>query len=409
MATTHVTFPGASGAQLAARIELPPNGDPSAWALFAHCFTCSKDLRAAVAITRELAALGFGVLRFDFTGLGESEGDFADTDFSSNVEDLVAAAEYLAQGWQAPRLLVGHSLGGAAVIRARSHIPSVEAVATLGAPADPGHVLHHIEGQRDEIAASGKATVTLAGRDFTIRESFLHDLEEAEIQTSLENLDAALLVLHSPIDETVGIDNARRIYEAARHPKSFVTLDSADHLLTRKEDAEYAARVLGVWAGRYIPRIPIENEQELVAADRVVARTGASGFRTDVAIRHHRLIADEPAAVGGGDEGPTPYDLLVAGLGACTSMTLRMYADRKEWPLEEVRVRLKHKKIHRQDCEDCENDPRLDQVHREIELVGDLDAEQRVRLMEIADRCPVHRTLEAGVRVETDLTTHPTH
>ena len=405
MNTQSVTFPGSSGDRLSARLELPPDGRPRATALFAHCFTCSKDLRAAVAITRELAAAGFAVLRFDFTGLGESEGDFADTDFTSNVDDLVAAARWLEAEYEAPRVLVGHSLGGSAVLCAREHLPSVDAIATIGAPADPAHVLQHVSEQEEEIRERGEATVTLAGRPFTIRASFLDDVESAMLAEHLAGLDAALLVMHSPIDRTVGIENARRIYDAAKHPKSFVSLDTADHLLTRREDARYAARVLGAWAERYVPHAdPVETRDDLVAHDRVVTRTGASGFRTDVVVRRHHLVADEPVSVGGGDEGPTPYDYLVAGLGACTSMTLRMYADRKEWPLDEVRVRLKHGKIHRSDEEDCVDgrEARLDRIHREIELVGDLDDEQRARLMEIADRCPVHRTLERGVVVETE-------
>jgi putative redox protein len=405
MTTRAVTFAGASGARLAARLELPPDDEPRATALFAHCFTCSKDLRAAVAITRELAGAGFAVLRFDFTGLGESEGDFADTDFTSNVDDLVAAARWLEEEIEPPAVLVGHSLGGAAVLRATSQLSSVKAVATIGAPADPAHVLQHVSEHADEIRERGEATVTLAGRPFTIRASFLDDVESAMAAEHLAELGAALLVMHSPVDRTVGVENARRIYDAARHPKSFLSLDTADHLLTRPEDARYAARVLGAWAARYVPQIEsADDTADIVAHDRVVTRTGPSGFRTDVMAGRHRLVADEPASVGGSDEGPTPYDLLVAGLGACTSMTLRMYADRKEWPLEEVRVRLRHSKIHRTDEEACVDgrEARLDRVHREIELVGALDDEQRTRLIEIADRCPVHRTLERGIVVETD-------
>jgi len=406
MTTTSITFPGSSGALLAARLELPPTAPPRATALFAHCFTCSKDLRAAVAITRELAAAGYAVLRFDFTGLGESEGDFADTDFTSNVEDLVAAAAWLEEHHEAPRLLVGHSLGGSAVLCARASLPTVKAIATIGAPADPAHVLHLVEEREEEIRARGRATVTLAGRPFTIRASFLDDLENAGPGGQLGRLDAALLVMHSPLDRTVGVENARQIYDAARHPKSFLSLDTADHLLSDRADARYAARVLGVWAERYVPAPSVpETLDDLVAGDRVVTRTGADGFRTDVIVGRHRLVADEPESVGGGDEGPTPYDYLVAGLGACTSMTLRMYAGRKGWPLEEVRVRLKHGRVHRQDDEACvegRDGECMDRVHRVVELVGELDAEQRARLMEIADRCPVHRTLERGVVVDKE-------
>ena len=405
MPTERMTFTGASGAELAARLELPLRGEPSAYALFAHCFTCSKNLKAAVRLTRALASEGIGVVRFDFTGLGESEGDFADTNFSSNVEDLVAAARWMDEELEAPSLMVGHSLGGAAVLHAAHSVDRVRAVATIAAPADPSHILRHMPEARDEVEESGEARVELGGRSFRLRRQFLEDLEATSMREAVETLDRALLVLHSPVDRVVGIENAGRLYEMARHPKSFVSLDEADHLLSDEEDARYAARVLGAWAARYVDLPPLEEvAEELVEEDRVVTRTGATGFRTDVAARGHPLVADEPVSVGGTDEGPTPYDLLLAGLGACTSMTLRMYADRKEWPLEEITVRLKHSKIHRHDEADAEGggeDGRLDRVSREIELRGDLDDDQRERLLEIADRCPVHRTLDRGVQVET--------
>jgi len=406
MPTQAITFPGAGGEELAGRLELPVDGEPAAYALFAHCFTCSKDLKAAVRLTRALAGERIGVLRFDFTGLGESEGDFADTNFSSNVEDLVAAARFMEAELEAPGILVGHSLGGAAVLHAAGRLPSVRAVATLGAPADPGHVLQHVEDSREEIERAGQARVTLAGRSFTIRKQFLDDLEEASMREAVEGLDRALMLFHSPVDRIVGIENAARIYEMARHPKSFVSLDRADHLLTDEEESRWVGRLLASWASKYVDLPEPESvPEELVDRDRVVVRTGASGFRTDVVARGHPLVADEPESVGGTDEGPTPYDLLTAGLGACTSMTLRMYADRKDWPLEGVTVRLKHRKVHRQDCEaDCgDGDERLDRMRRIIDLEGALDADQRARLLEIADRCPVHRTLEGCVDVETEL------
>jgi putative redox protein len=402
--TERLHFDGSDGDRLAARLELPADGRPTAFALFAHCFTCSKNLKAAVNLTRALAENGMGVLRFDFTGLGESEGDFAETDFSSNVEDLVAAGRFLEERHAAPRLLVGHSLGGAAVLHAATRLPSVRAVATVGAPADPDHVLHLVSEAREEIEVRGKATVTLAGRPFTIKEQFLRDLESQRMEEVVSELGRALLILHSPVDRVVGVENAARLYGMARHPKSFVSLDDADHLLTEPADSRYTGRVLAAWADRYVD-VPaqVSSPQELADEERVVTRTRLGSFRTDIRIRAHGLVADEPAAVGGEDAGPTPYDLLVAGLGACTSMTLEMYAERKGWPLEEARVRLRHRKIHRQDEQECEEgrDARLDVVDREVELIGPLDPEQRTRLMEIADRCPVHRTLEAGVRVKT--------
>jgi putative redox protein len=402
MATERITFPGADGHALAARLELPAAGRPKAWALFAHCFTCSKNVRAAVSITRALSRLGIGVVRFDFTGLGESEGDFGDTNFSSNVEDVVAAGRFMEKEFGAPSLLVGHSLGGAAVLQAASSLTSVQAVATIGAPAEPAHVLHHVEASIEEIEVSGEAEVTIGGRPFRVKKHFLDDLEESSMERTVRELDRALLIFHSPVDEIVGIDNAASLYAMARHPKSFISLDRADHLLGDPADAEYVALVLSAWASRYIDPDEEPSVAELVEGDRALARTEQGTFYTDIAVRHHALVADEPASVGGDDLGPTPYDYVVAGLGACTSMTLQMYAGRKGWPLEEARVRLRHDKVHAKDCAECSaGDPRLDRIDREIELVGPLSDEQRSRLMEIADRCPVHRTLDRGVRIET--------
>jgi len=405
MATERTTFRGAHGDILAARIDLPVHGEPRAWALFAHCFTCSKNLRAVVRFARELNQDGIGVLRFDFTGLGESEGDFADTNFSSNVDDLVAAGRYLEETRGAPDILVGHSLGGAAVIHAAHRLPSVRAVATIGAPAEPSHVLQHVEGSRAEIEKRGVATVTIAGRPFQIQRQFLEDLEEASMSRAVRELSRPLLIQHAPGDTVVGVDNASKLFKAARHPRSFVSLDGADHLLTDEDDARYAARVLAAWASRYIS-LPREKPPESpVDGERVVARTGRDGFRTDLWADGHYMVADEPRSVGGTEEGPTPYDLVVAGLGSCTSMTLRMYADRKGWPLEEARVVLRHTRQHSDDEAECEEggDARIDLVDREIELVGDLTDEQRERLLEIAERCPVHRTLDAGVRIRSKL------
>ncbi|MEN8376204.1 MAG: bifunctional alpha/beta hydrolase/OsmC family protein [Gemmatimonadota bacterium] len=401
MATRHLRFPGSTGAELAAILDLPADGEVDAYALFAHCFTCSKDLKAVVTIARTLVRERIGVLRFDFTGLGQSGGDFGDTTFSSNVGDLLAAAERLEREEGAPSILIGHSLGGAAVLQAAHRLPAVRAVATIGAPADPGHVLRHVESSREEIEANGEATVRIAGRPFRIGREFLQDLDADNMRASIGDLGRALLVMHSPVDDVVGIDNAARIYEAARHPKSFVSLDTADHLLTEPADARYVAGVLAAWAGRYVaPGVEAAEAEAVIPG--VVTRTGSSGYRTEVVVGLHSLVADEPLSVGGTSEGPTPYDLLAAALGTCTGMTLRMYADRKGWPLEEVSVRLAHDRVHAQHGGACE-DPKscLDRLRRDITLEGDLDQEQRARLMEIADRCPVHRTLEAGVRIDT--------
>jgi uncharacterized OsmC-like protein/fermentation-respiration switch protein FrsA (DUF1100 family) len=403
MRNQKITFRGAHGGQLAARLSLPPDGDVVACALFAHCFTCSKDLKPVVNISRALTQQRIAVLRFDFTGLGESEGDFADTTFSSNIEDLVAAAGYMAGELEAPAILVGHSLGGAAVLQAAARIPSVRAVATIGAPFDPAHVKHLFEGSLEEIEERGEADVVLAGRRFTVGRQFVRDLDGHRMEQTIAGLGRPLLIFHSPVDRTVGIDNAALIYQAARHPKSFVSLDDADHLLLDERDSLYVGSVLAAWAQRYMDAPPEPETREALRQDnRVAARTAAGAFRTEILARGHALIADEPAAVGGENLGPTPYDLLAAALGACTTMTLRMYADRKEWPLHEAEVRVKHSRIHAEDEERCEEggEARLDRLDREITLVGPLDDEQRARLMEIADRCPVHRTLSAGVRID---------
>ncbi len=394
-----VRFPGALGGQLAARVERPA-GSPRAWALFAHCFSCSKDLKAVGRITRALTERGFGVLRFDFTGLGESDGDFADTNFSSNLDDLVAAADFMRRELAAPSLLIGHSLGGAAVLAGAERIPESRAVATIGAPSDTKHLVGNLLADHPELEHAEEAEVRLGGRPFTVKRQFLEDLREHTLEDSIAKLGRALLVMHSPVDETVGIEHAGRIYGAARHPKSFVSLDDADHLLLRDEkDARYAAEVLASWAGRYLPA---DDGSDVALEEGTVSVRGGRGFVQEVRAGKHRMIADEPERVGGEDRGPGPYDLLLASLGACTSMTLRMYADRKKWPLEGVGVTLRHRRVHAKDCADCESETGLvDEIEREIEITGELDAEQRERLMEIADRCPVHRTLHNEIKVRT--------
>ncbi len=406
MRSERLDFPGHSGEALSGRLDLP-DGEPTAYALFAHCFTCSKDVVAASRIARALTGYGVAVLRFDFTGLGGSDGDFANTNFTSNVADLVRAAEHLREHHAAPQLLVGHSLGGAAVIAAAEHVAEVRAVATIGAPADTDHVLHLLAGGREEIDRKGEAEVSLGPRRFRIRQQLLDDLVSQPQNERLRTLGAALLVLHSPQDEVVDIDNAKQIYEAARHPKSFMSLDEADHLLTKPRDAEFAAGILATWAGRYLgdpdSSRPANTQTDEAPAAVVVAENGIGAFGHDVTVGRHRFPADEPEPVGE-DSGPAPYDLVLAGLGACTSMTLRMYADRKEWPLEHVSVELEHARIHADDCADCETqEGHLDRIGRTIHLVGDLDADQRERLHQIADRCPVHRTLHGEVLVETTM------
>ena len=396
-----VEFTGALGVRLAARLDRPAT-PPVAYALFAHCFTCSKDTRAATYVSAALAERGIACLRFDFTGLGGSEGDFANTDFSSNVADLVAAADFLRAHHCAPDILVGHSLGGAAVLAAAARIPEAVGVVTIGAPAEPAHVLRHIPDQA-RIAAAGEAEVSLAGRTFRIRKSFLDDLAGQRLADAIGSLRKALLVMHSPRDDVVDIENATRIFVAAKHPKSFVSLDPADHLLSRREDAAYAGHVLAAWAARYLPaRGP---EAPAAVQGKVVVRETLEGrFTQLIAAGPHVLRADEPKDVGGLGSGPSPYDLVLAGLGACTSMTLRMYADLKKLPLERVTVELRHDKIHAQDCAECETkDGRVDRIERLVQLEGALDAARRAKLLEIANKCPVHRTLHAEVTVPTRL------
>ena len=406
MSFRKLSFPNADGLELGARLDLPDSRKPRAFALFAHCFTCTKNLKAIGGIAGALNDRGIAVLRFDFTGLGESEGDFADTSFTTNVTDLVAAAGFLSKEFEAPQLLIGHSLGGSAVLQAAADIPSVRAVATINAPGEPGHVLRALGDQVHEIERKGEAEVTIGGRPFRIRKQFLQDLRQASMEERIANLKRPLLVCHAPLDNIVGIDSAQQIFVAAKHPKSFLSLDNADHLLSRERDSRYTGRLIAEWATRYLrpseANTPDREESDIDCDTRV--RTGATGYCTDIRVGAHQLVADEPIDVGGTDLGPSPYDLLNAALGACTSMTLRMYADRKEWPLQDIRVRLRHEKIHAEDCKQCETETgKVDRITRTITLEGDLGDEQRARLLEIADRCPVHRTLHSEVDVVTRL------
>jgi putative redox protein len=403
MPTERFQFTGTGGHQLAAALDLP-DGAISAYALFAHCFTCSKDVLAAKRIAAALAAKGIAVLRFDFTGLGSSEGDFANSTFSSNVADLVLAADHLRQTRKAPSILIGHSLGGAAILAAAGRIPEAKAVVTIAAPSDPGHVAGLFGDRLEDIRKHGEIEVSLAGRPFRIKREFLDDVAEQGLTDRIAKLHKALLVMHSPTDDTVGIDNATHIFVAAKHPKSFVSLADADHLLSQRRDSVYVAGVIAAWAERYIEPAAADAAADPGIGPRrvVVQETRAGKFQQNVTVGPHRMLADEPVAAGGQDTGPGPYDFLLAGLGACTSMTMRMYADRKALPLERVTVSLKHGKIHAKDCEDCETrDGMLDQIEREISIEGTLDPEQRQRLMEIADKCPVHRTLHSEIRIVT--------
>jgi putative redox protein len=381
---------------------LPLNQKPHNFVIFAHCFTCNKNFSAVKNISRELTSNGFGVLRFDFAGLGESEGDFENTNFSGNIEDLVSAANFLKESYIAPTLIVGHSLGGAAAIFAASKIDSIKAVATIGAPSNPKHVQHLLHSNIDEIKTSGKAVVDLGGRTFTIKKQFLDDLEQQPLTEVAQNLEKALLIIHSPQDITVEIKNAEEIYVAAKHPKSFVSIDGADHLLLNKEDSLYVGNLIANWAKRYVVIPKIDN---LKTAHQVISNLNAAdGFSTQMKVGNHYMMADEPTRFGGNDFGPSPYEYVSAGLSACTAMTIQMYAKRKNWNVENVEVHTSYEKIHAEDCNDCENtNAKIDVFNREIKLSGDLDDKQLKRLLQIADKCPVHKTLHATVKVITKL------
>jgi uncharacterized OsmC-like protein/fermentation-respiration switch protein FrsA (DUF1100 family) len=402
MPSERFDFSNPEGLRLSGLLD-NPSGEARAYALFAHCFTCGKDVHAAKRIAEGLNALGIAVLRFDFTGLGSSEGEFANTTFSSNVADLVAAADELRRKKQAPAILIGHSLGGAAVLAAAAAVAEARAVVTIAAPSDPAHVTGLFKERLEEIGAHGEVEVKLAGRPFRIRRAFLDDVAEQSLVRHISSLRKALLIFHSPTDEVVGIDNASRIFAAARHPKSFVSLADADHLLSRRSDAAYVANLIAAWAERYLEMAPKPvTEDRLEPGVVVVRETGQGRLQQEIKAGTHRLIADEPLGAGGGDSGPTPYDLLLASLGACTAMTLRLYAERKGLPLDRVTVRLRQAKIYAADCAQCETkEGKIDRIEREIVLEGALDQDMRARLLEIADKCPVHRTLTSEVDIVT--------
>lgn len=400
-----VTFKNQQGESLAGLLEMP-NETAKSYALFAHCFTCTKDIAAATRITRALAKQGIAVLRFDFTGLGNSDGDFSNTNFSSNLQDLMAAADYLQQHYVAPSLLIGHSLGGAAVIAVAQQLDCVKAIVTIGAPATASHIKHLFTDHYDEIMTKETAQVHLAGRNFKIQRQLIEDLENYNSVEHIRTLGKALLIFHSPIDQTVSIEEAGRIYSAAIHPKSFVSLDKADHLLSRAEDAEFVAAMITAWVKRYIEK---EHAQQVtqrpsVKANRVIVREQDKKFTREIFTAHHQLISDEPLEMNGANLGPNPYELLLAALGSCTSMTLRMYANHKKLDLQDIEVELHHSKIHAKDCESCEEQESLiDQITRTITLTGQLNNQQRERLLEIADKCPVHKTLENQINIVTEI------
>ncbi|MCC8359222.1 bifunctional alpha/beta hydrolase/OsmC family protein [Salinimicrobium sediminilitoris] len=396
-----IKFKNSEGLDLSGYLELPLNRHPHSYVLFAHCFTCNKNFFAVKNIARALSAKGYGVLRFDFSGLGESDGEFANTTFSGNVEDLLAAADFLKQEYKAPEMLIGHSLGGAAVIFAAEKLSSVKSVVTIGAPSSPVHVKNLLKSSLEEIEEKGVAQVNVGGRNFTIKKKFLEDINTHDLTSFARDLKKAFLIMHSPQDSVVEISNAEALYKSVKHPKSFVSLDGADHLLTNNEDSEYAGSVIASWASRYLE---IPEEKDLATKHQVVANLGEEGFTTQMRAGKHYFTADEPKSFGGEDFGPSPYELLSAGLAACTSMTIQMYARRKKWPLLNVETHVDHQKSHAEDCENCErNTAKIDVFAREIVLEGNLDEQQQQKLLEIADKCPVHRTLSNKVKITTQL------
>lgn len=406
MPVQKLEFEGGNGARLAAKLELS-SGKPLAYAIFAHCFTCSKDLHATRRVSSGLANHGIAVLSFDFTGLGHSEGEFASTNFSSNISDLVRASEFLKANYEAPSVLIGHSLGGAAVLVAAGDIPSIKAVVTIGAPADANHVTHNFGAKISEIKDTGKAEVSLGGRKFEIHKHFLDDLAGSSVKDHVKNLKKPLLIFHSPLDQTVGVENAGALFAAAKHPKSFISLDQADHLLSKTEDAKFVADTITSWLMRYLPDAK-EIPNTMKAEGVLVSETGFGKFQNDVTAGNHHLLADEPAKYGGDDSGPSPYEYLSAALGACTNMTLRMYSDRKGLDLGEISVEVIHNKIHAKDCEECADGAKdaggkIDQFHRIITVNSQLDEAITSKIFEIADKCPVHKTLHTKSLIKTSI------
>jgi len=404
MRSIKLDIPNRDGKVLSANLDLPDTGSPHTFGIFAHCFTCSKDFRATKEISKGLVDNGCGILRFDFTGLGHSEGDFADTNFASNISDLLDVNTYMTEHYEAPRVFIGHSLGGAAVIQATRLLENDQAVVTIGAPADPAHVTHLLKSKKSEIEEKGEAVVLLGGREFKIKKQFLDDLEEHKMEYAVQGNDAAILILHSPIDTTVGIENAQKLYHAAKHPKSFVSLDGADHLISKREDARYAARVISAWGSRYLAIEPKKEEREFLNDGSVLVRNAGPQYTTQVEAGGHQYLVDEPASIGGDDLGATPYEHLLSALGSCTAITLRMYAKRKEWDVGAIEVKLRHTKIHHEDCENCEEEhSKIYGIETDISFSKELSPEQLKRLDHIAHRCPVHRTLTGDIQIKTNL------
>ncbi|MFT5257690.1 MAG: putative OsmC-like protein/esterase/lipase [Arenicella sp.] len=404
MKTTKLEITNKKGLKLQGYLEFPANQKPNNFAIFAHCFSCNSNFKATKNISRALTNHGFGVLRFDFTGLGKSEGEFADSYFSANVEDLIDVHNYLETHYKAPSLLIGHSLGGAAVIVAASKLENIKAVATIGAPATVGHVTHLFSHEPEDISEKGAIKVNIGGRPFKINEDFVADFSKTDLPKIIKELRKPILVMHAPFDKIVGIENAHEIYHNAHHPKSFVSLDDADHLLTKASDSIYVGNMIGTWAERYFE--PEENSMISSEGEQLVAHLNIleDNFTTSIQTKKHSFIADEPENVGGDNFGPSPYDFLSAGLAACTVMTLKLYTERKKWDLQEVFVYITYSKKHRDDLDiDADKPTRFDHLQKKLKFIGNLDEKQKQRLKEIAAKCPVHKTLQSKIIIETEI------
>jgi putative redox protein len=402
MRSTRLKIENRKGLILNAHLELPANQKPNYYAIFAHCFTCSSSLSAVKHVSRALTKHGFAVLRFDFTGLGRSEGDFVDSHFSANVNDLLDVNNYMIKHYEAPSLLVGHSLGGAAVLVAASKLETVKAIATVGAPATVGHVKHLFSDKIND--EDGSVEVNIGGRPFIINQEFVSEFDKTDLPSIVKNLRKPLLIMHAPFDKIVGIENAEQLYKNAFHPKSFVTLDDTDHLLTNEKDSHYVGEVIGTWAQRYFPKV--ENVMLSTEGEQLVGHLNIveDNFTTSIQTKNHSFIADEPASIGGSDFGPSPYEYLNAALASCTVMTLKMYAERKQWDLQEVYVYISHSRKHSDDLQiEVEKPKYLDHINKKLKFVGNLDESQKKRLKEIASRCPVHRTIESQVIFNTEV------
>lgn len=399
MNSEKVKFKNKEGILLSAKLDLPITGKPLHYAIFAHCFTCNKNLNAVRSISSALTKNQIAVLRFDFTGLGDSEGDFSETNFSSNINDIIAASEFLKENYKAPELLVGHSLGGAGVLFSANSIKSVKAIATIGAPSNPSHVQNLFTGKIEEIEESGEAEVNIGGRPFNIKKQLLEDIKNTDYSFNDHKDQPSVLIMHSPQDEVVEIKNAKEIYEKLIHPKSFITLDGSDHLMSDKADATYAGELISKWAKRYLSKGQTESFE---THQNVAVRTHADSFTTEIVSGAHTLIADEPKDVGGDDLGPSPYELLLSALGTCTSMTLKMYLERKEWKYKSIEVHLSHKHKHSEDAKNTDNPSgKIDEIVRDVKVEGDFSDEQKKKIIEIADKCPVHRSLHSPTEVNT--------